>query len=75
METTQRQLLENLLKRDTEEAIDYIDKASRYSFNVGSLMGMVSVLVGITSALLFTNVVTNKVEDRVANYATKKEGK
>ena len=75
METTQRQLPESLLKSDTEEAIDYIDKASRFSFNVGSLMGMVSILVGVASGLLFTNIVTSKVEDHVANYATKKEGK
>lgn len=74
MEMTQRQQLENLLKSNTEEAIDYIDKASRYSFNVGSLMGMVSILVGIGSALLFERLVTDKVEDRVANNATQKEG-
>ena len=74
MEDTQRQLLEELLKRDSEEAIDYIDNASRFSFNAGAITGILTI-GSIFGLAWLSNKISNKVENRVANYVTYKEGK
>lgn len=72
MEDTQRQLLEGLLKSNSEEAIDYIDNASRFSFNVGAIMGIV-MSGSIFGLALLLNKISDKAENKVANYVTNKE--
>lgn len=72
MEKTQRQSLEELLKSDSKEAIDYIDNASRFSFNVGAITGILTS-GSIFGLALLANKISNKTENKVANYVTHKE--
>ena len=72
MENTQRELLEELLKSDSKEAINYIDHASRFSFNAGAIIGIIATgsIFGLT---WFLNKISDKAENKVANYVTHKE--